>query len=282
VADKCKSGSSPQYVVLGNTDASGHLTINGTETDADIGDWTEIVYVGGVHASPALAYSVSPQGTEPSYLAVLGVSVVAYLDESHLSTYSATETNYQLAAYYDSHVESYLYSDGNQIASGSADSGFGQTIASGFLNEPASVGSHYQLLTNHYLIAPQIVYAGSIYYYNPYGFGYLDDGSTDDQTIYDPIGGAVYLTSAYLFLGTTGIDTYTPSYYLNSDEMKEVVTSWNYDSTSGQYSLKVTGIGLGSLVDAGFIDATTLEELETFPCPFPSLPCLVVNGAKVV
>lgn len=277
------NGSAPgSPALLGMTDASGSLIITGVMDDSTIGDWTEVVFVGGVDGSPfPLDFAVNPAGTQPTYLAVAGVTAIAYLDESNISTYSATETNYQLAAYYDSYVESYLYQDGNQIAWGSADSGSGNSIAYGYLNQPVSPGSYYQIWTNHYLVAPQIFYDGGYYYYNPDGFGFIDGGGSDNET-YVPVGGSIYVTDAYIYLGSTGDDAYTPSYYLNSTEIQEIVPSWTFDPGSGGYTVQLTGPALGDLVDLGFLDGATVEDLQQFTCPIPSPVCLVVNGAKVV
>lgn len=80
---------------------------------------------------------VSSSGSDPAPPSVIGISSIAYIDENHISTYSATEVDYETAAYYDSYVVTCLYQDGSQISCGSQTSSPGASAASGYLNAPS-------------------------------------------------------------------------------------------------------------------------------------------------
>lgn len=102
--------------------------------------------------------------------------------------------DYETAAYYDTYVEACLYKDGSQVTCASQTGSPGASATGGYINAAIVAGSHYQIQTDHYLIAPFAYVSGGVnYYYNPYGYGYA---SNDGDYLIDD--------SSYWSAGRTG------------------------------------------------------------------------------
>ncbi len=219
---------------------------------------------------------------------VIGISAITNLDDQSITTFSATEVDYQTAAYYEPYVEGYLYQDGSLIGSGSAtantvsncDGSSSPAVAEGCMQKPVAVGPHYQLQSDHYLITSVAYYDpyGQPYYYNPEYFAPGGGPATDDETYY-PGGGDLYVTYEYLYIGSTAIDGYAPTAILNNGFLNETVIGWQNEG-NGTYQITLTGPGYGTGLDRGFFSEA--DVIDVPPCPFPSLPCAIVNGARVV
>ncbi len=147
---------------------------------------------------------------------VTGVSSILDVSNGYITTYSATEVDYNTSAYYEPYVEGYLYENGNLIGSGSAtantnsncDGNISSQIAEGCIQQPDSVGSEYQIQSDHYLITA-FAYtdgSGTSYYSNPDGFLSADGGSGPDYSSFSPNGGPTYVDYQYIYLGTTAVD----------------------------------------------------------------------------
>lgn len=225
---------------------------------------------------------VSSSGSDPAPPSVIGISSIAYIDENHISTYSATEVDYETAAYYDTYVETCLYQDGSQVSCANQTSSPGASAAGGYLNVAIAAGPHYQLQTNHYLVAPfAYVSAGVNYYYNPYGYGYASDGGgyTIDDSVYWTAGAAVYIGYADIYLGSTGVDAYTPPTEFSRGDLQGALTNVQYNG-DGTYNLTLNGPGW----DIGYEDSllSGADVLRTGACVSQPELCAIVAGTSVV
>lgn len=158
---------------------------------------------------------------------VTGVSAILDVSNGNITTYSATEVDYNTSAYYEPYVEGYLYENGTLIGSGSAtantnsncDGNISSQIAEGCIQKPDSVGSTYQIQSDHYLITA-FAYTdggGTSYYSNPEGFLGAPGGYGPDYSTFGPGGGPTYVNYQFIYLGTTAVngtveqpDTNTP------------------------------------------------------------------------
>lgn len=256
-------------------DVYGNQTVNGTPVDIAPSYGTDN-QVWRMNVDGASTLPVEEDSPPP----VLGVSSVAYIDETHISTYSATDVDYTLSAYYDSYVESCLYKDGSQLTCGSAYDNGGGT-AEGYLNMAAVAGSYYQLITDHYVVSPIIVFVSGIqYYWNPYGLGYASGDGSYDTDIYYSIGAYAYLTAQYTYLGSTGIEAYTPLTAFNRGDLQDAATDIQYNG-NGTYQITLTGPGWTTGLEDGFMDAATINDLPY--CPIIENPlCDIYDGVKVL
>ncbi len=147
---------------------------------------------------------------------VVGISAILDVSNGYITTYSATEVDYATSAYYEPYVEGYLYENGNLIGAGSAtantysncDGNISSQVAEGCIQKPDSIGSNYQIESDHYLITAFAYYDGSgtPYYSNPDGFFGGAGGSGPDYSSFLPGGGPAYVDYQYIYLGTTAVN----------------------------------------------------------------------------
>ncbi|HXE14747.1 MAG TPA: hypothetical protein VN633_21655, partial [Bryobacteraceae bacterium] len=130
---------------------------------------------------------------------ILGVSSVS-IANGIVTSYSATEFDYQTSLYYDAGAVATMYEDGTPVRSASDSGG---PAAGGNLSFPATLWKDYTLATDHYATA-YILNGG--FYYNPYYFqsGSCDDYNTDCTFV--PGGGYLYISTALIYLGSTATE----------------------------------------------------------------------------
>lgn len=105
---------------------------------------------------------------------VVGVSAIIDVSNGSITTYSATEVDYNTSLYYEPYIEGYLYQDGNLIGAGSAtanttsncDGTISSQVAEGCIQKPLNYGSTYEIESDHYLIMAFAYYDGTNYYYS--------------------------------------------------------------------------------------------------------------------
>lgn len=147
---------------------------------------------------------------------VVGTSAILDVSNGYITTYSATEVDYQTSLYYEPYIEGYLFENGNLIGSGSAtantnsncDGNISSQIAEGCIQKPDAPGNVYQIQSDHYLITA-FAYtdgSGTSYYSNPDGFNFAEGGSGPDYSPFYPGGGPEYVSYQYIYLGTTAVD----------------------------------------------------------------------------
>jgi len=195
---------------------------------------------------------------------VVGVSAILdATNSSTIYTYSATELDYVASEYYDAAVEGYLFQNGSQIRWGYASSGSASNIAYGYLNAPVSVGSDYQLESDHYLMAAYMVeYNGSYYYSNPYYYPLMPSGgSGSSSSSYPSGGGDAYIEVQYIYLGTTAIGISTAPPYIGG------IREW---ANGGTYGVRGT---------SGYIEVYGQHLLDVFNGG--TTPAMSGNGVSV-
>ncbi len=146
---------------------------------------------------------------------VVGTSEIIDVSNGYITTYSATEVDYDTSLYYEPYVEGYLFENGNLIGSGSAtantysncDGNISSQIAEGCIQKPDSAGSTYQIESDHYVITAYttIDEGGNPAYYNPDGFLEGPGGYGPDYSEFGSGGGTPYSQIAYIYLGTTAV-----------------------------------------------------------------------------
>ncbi len=195
---------------VGQTDNNGTYTTSGVEQTAWIGSYTQVWSVGNNQASPALSFlvgQINSGGTltttsvgQTSDGSVVGISSVSVAN-GVATTYSATEMQYNASLYYDAQTVGTLYEGGNQVQQGYD---YRNGTAGGSLSYSATPWNDYSLQTDHYAVA-YLVSGG--YYENPlyYQDGSCGDGSSD-CTYWPDSGGALYITAATIYLGSTLTD----------------------------------------------------------------------------
>jgi len=194
---------------FGNTDAYGNRIIDYVEQSANIGSYTQVWSVGSTQASPAVSFTIGQLGTggivstsdlgQTSDGSVSGVSTISITNGS-VSTYSVTELDYTAQSYYDAYTVATLRDYGNTVASGQSYVTPG--AAGGTLSASANAWDDYTLETDHYAVA--FLVSGG--YQNPL---YFSEGSGDDSSgdvLFEPGGGALYITAASIYIGSTIAD----------------------------------------------------------------------------
>ena len=270
---------------FGYTDSNGLYTISGQQTPSLAGFYTQVWSVGGVTTNSAISFVIGQRSSSGT----ITTTALGYTSDGHLSavsqlsisngqvtTYSATELDYEASSYYDAGTVAGLYDEGGLITSNST-TGYGS--AGGNLYATATDWHDYDLQTDHYVIA-YLAYGG--YYENPY---YYDDGSCDDYssdcTIYTG-GGPYYVAAASIYLGSTiAHQTDVPQ----QDTSVPLVDSSAYNSFLSQSGQATPTFSVTTwdkaIADAGAILLTAAAEYKsqhsdnTYDFPYPYLLDLV-------
>jgi hypothetical protein len=193
---------------FGNTDAYGNLVITYVEQISNIGSYTQVWSVGGVQAATAISFVIGQFGDGTLYSTDLAQSSTGQIQgvlslsiaNGNVTTYSATEFDYQTSLYYDAGAFKTLYEDGSVVRSASASGG---GTAGGNLSYPASTWADYTIATDHYATA---YFVSGGFYYNPYYFqsGTCEDYSSDCTFVSGS--GDLYISTALIYLGSTATE----------------------------------------------------------------------------
>jgi hypothetical protein len=199
---------------MGYTNAYGIFTYSAVENTGNIGSYTQVWSAGSAAASPSISYLVGQLGnpgtisttstaqSDGNY--VTGISTLS-ITNNVVSTYSATELNFDANLYYDSQSVATLFDDGAQIGQSYSAVVGGSSFA--FLNVNGTAWHDYDLQTDYYVFAFD---NSGDYYYNPFYFGDggcdEDDEDGSDCALGSGGDGDYELTEAQLYLGSTIAD----------------------------------------------------------------------------
>jgi hypothetical protein len=195
-----------------------------------------------------------------------GISAIAASpDGSEVDTWSETYVTPDLAYYYGAYVEGYLYQNGGPIDDGDAAEYPYFNDAIWEMSDPVEVGSDYQLVSNHGVLAYWIYDDdGTDYYYNPDGFE--SSGDVPSGTDFDPGDGAIYVEVELIYVGSTAADMsaappsitgLNPSTAAVGSSGAITVTGANLlDPCTGNTTANITGSGISLSVSSVSTDGT--------------------------